>query len=901
MRPIVFVGPSIPLDLARRTLDADYRPPIRRGDLDDLGPGTLVGIIDGVFAQTLAISPDEIRDAIARGVVIYGASSMGALRAAEVPQVIGVGRIYEMYRDGVIERDDEVAVLFDPDTYLCVTEPLINVRYAVDRLVRSGTVNRETGNRIVESAARLHYTQRTYHSILADSPVALNRDANDLIRLLQTFNLKRDDAQFLLETLAQIKELPSVQSPAPASKHAEHVPHVQVRASEASDAPILIWESGDTIAFPDLIRFLKLTGRFEVHARNALARLALAGTPLRIPAHGFAGLDLQAVAGEAQELLDAKRLEWGWESPEEAHVTLRDLSLGLVDLSSALEAEVITRDVVTRFATSGSKVFAKAFRAELWLNDLALKREGLRLGALQYLSQLSAAGDPPGAEELAGARRAISRLLTTIKWSVTHAGLQELGVSEYEIETFVEMLARARGAARPFIGLLDGIARSARSATHELATARAERWRAAGLDFASSIKPDDTRRFSLSVSDAAVVADRIAKQMGIVRIGQIGQLDTLGIHVAQAFGERSGWSASFSSGKAETPEGARIGSIMEEAEIHAQDGFTPSDGIVTSYRAAPRSLPFLNPRNLDLPFDTRYTDDLELAWSSCVDLVSAETVYVPDACLVGERVAHDIYYSPRLGGKIFSSSGLGSGFTLAEAAVHAAAEVIERHAVRLAEIELDNPGGVGVRDFHFVDLETLPETPRRVVSKYEHAGMRVRILDITSEIRVPTFYARVYDDPFELSGSMSSDGFASHPDPEVAVTMALLEAAQTKAGVIAGGREDYSLQARSLGRHERPRTLLPDSQVFWFCDDRPMRPFWEISGFVTRDILEELEWITDRVVEAGYDRLLLLDLTMGRIRPAHAVRIIIPGVETTNPLFTGLRARVTLIRDLLPR
>ena len=179
--------------------------------------------------------------------------------------------------------------------------------------------------------------------------------------------------------------------------------------------------------------------------------------------------------------------------------------------------------------------------------------------------------------------------------------------------------------------------------------------------------------------------------------------------------------------------------------------------------------------------------------------------------------------------------------------------------------------------------------------------MCVRILDITPEIAVPTFYARVFDDPFEADASTSSDGFACHPDPEVAVTMALLEAAQTKAGVIAGGREDYSLQARSLGRHERPRTMVTRSQVFWFCNDRPVRSFAETVGFQTRDILEELEWMVDRLEDAGYTQLIVTDFTMRRIRPARAVRVIIPGLESTNPLFTGPRARATLIRDLLPR
>ena len=62
--------------------------------------------------------------------------------------------------------------------------------------------------------------------------------------------------------------------------------------------------------------------------------------------------------------------------------------------------------------------------------------------------------------------------------------------------------------------------------------------------------------------------------MGIVRIGLVGELDNLGIHIAQAFGQRSGWSSSFSSGKSESREGARIGSISGATAVR-YDGATP--------------------------------------------------------------------------------------------------------------------------------------------------------------------------------------------------------------------------------------------------------------------------------------------------------------------------------------
>jgi ribosomal protein S12 methylthiotransferase accessory factor len=889
---IIFVGPSIPLDIAKRALpNGEYRPPIKRGDLDTIESGQIVGIIDGVFSQTLAISPGEIRDAIGRGVVVYGAASMGALRAAEIPQVHGIGKIFEMYRYGAIERDDEVALLFDPSTFKPLTVPLINLRYGVERLVRSATLSKDVGDALIKACSELHYRDRTYTAIFDNSRLAHNRDREEIAQLLSRFDLKREDALSLIETLAQVRCSNGNTTSAAAAPPFWETSTTRVRATEDPTAPILIWESGDWLKFEDLIRFLKITKLYQGFARNALGRFALAGTAFRC-APSVAAVNEENVA---QTLLDAARLIWGWESPEEAHVTMRDLGLGLVDLSSSLEAEAATERIVSSFAMSASRVYAKALRSELWMNNLALKREAMRYGALRYFARKGEALGSPTDVEIADAKRTICRLTAAMQWPAVCRELDQLGVGQDDLTSFIQDLALARRAAWPVVRALDSNVKPRPPGS------RAESWRLLGLSFESAIKAEGSSRFNLLTSDALAATDKIAKQINIVRVGHVGELDTLGIHVAQAFGQRSGWSASFSSGKAETRDGARIGSIMEEVEIFAQDAFFPHEAVRAPFASRSPACEMIDPMELGLPYDTRYSPSLEIAWTEWVDIARCKKVLAPTAAVTGERVDNDIYYSPRLGGKIFSSSGLGSGFSLAEAALHAAAECVERHAVRLAELEIDNPGGVGVRQFWFVDLQSLPEGPTRIVGKYQEAGMCVRILNITSDIAVPTFYARVFEDPFESETSTSSDGFACHPNPAVAVNMALLEAAQTKAGVIAGGREDYSLQARSLGRHERPRTLVPKSQVFWFGNDRPTRALEKTAGFDSRDVLEELEWLIDRVQDGGYEHILLANFTCAQIHPAYAVRILIPGIETTNPLHAGARGRATLIRDLLPR
>ena len=117
-RIIVFLGPSLERAAAEKILSAEYRPPAKRGDLlAAAGDGaTIIGLIDGVFHQESAVAHREILAAIKQGVTVIGASSMGALRAAEMDTLgmVGIGEMYRMYKSGELESDDEVALVFDP-------------------------------------------------------------------------------------------------------------------------------------------------------------------------------------------------------------------------------------------------------------------------------------------------------------------------------------------------------------------------------------------------------------------------------------------------------------------------------------------------------------------------------------------------------------------------------------------------------------------------------------------------------------------------------------------------------------------------------------------------------------------------------------------------------------------
>jgi TfuA protein len=211
MRPVVFVGPSIDADTVRGAIDAELLPPVRRGDIEDLfrrvDPPSHVGIVDGVFLQGLAVSPKEILTEIEhRDVVFFGSSSMGALRAAELAGygMIGVGEIFRRYHEGDLDADDEVAITFDAESLRPMSEPMVNIRIAVEAAAGRGVVTASTADTAIEAAKALYFPDRSYANVLR---VLDGRVDGSELAALRAFllddppNAKRDDALALLAAI----------------------------------------------------------------------------------------------------------------------------------------------------------------------------------------------------------------------------------------------------------------------------------------------------------------------------------------------------------------------------------------------------------------------------------------------------------------------------------------------------------------------------------------------------------------------------------------------------------------------------------------------------------------------------------------------------------------------------
>lgn len=219
-RIIVFTGPTLSATEVRQVLcTAEVRPPIAAGALWELAlkKGDVVAIIDGYYFQQRAIRHKELLALIDRGVIVVGAASMGALRAAELEAfgMIGVGRVHGWYRSGHIVGDDEVAIVHSDVTrgFKPLTEALVNIRAALEDAVTTGILSSVRADRIIHAITTMPFTHRTTDAIRAKlEPLGDGLDA-DFTRVWGAgTDIKASDARLLLQ-LIRDEQLPTPNRP----------------------------------------------------------------------------------------------------------------------------------------------------------------------------------------------------------------------------------------------------------------------------------------------------------------------------------------------------------------------------------------------------------------------------------------------------------------------------------------------------------------------------------------------------------------------------------------------------------------------------------------------------------------------------------------------------------------
>jgi hypothetical protein len=272
----VFAGPTLSPKEAAVELDAFYLPPVAQGDLYRvaLKRPRAIGIIDGYFERVPAVWHKEILWAMAQGIPVFGSASMGALRAAELEPfgMIGVGRIFEMFRDGQLEDDDEVAVAHASadDGYRSMSEPMVNIRGTLIRAEAARVISSATRSGLERIAKELFYPERLY-SVVIQRGLDQGLPTAELTALESWLpagqvDQKRADALTMLRTMRAHLTANAVIPPP--TYVLEHTMFIDRLLNSAGDITLSANGSAETISDEALLDELLLDGDLFVRAHQ---------------------------------------------------------------------------------------------------------------------------------------------------------------------------------------------------------------------------------------------------------------------------------------------------------------------------------------------------------------------------------------------------------------------------------------------------------------------------------------------------------------------------------------------------------------------------------------------------------------------------------------------------------
>ena len=249
-----------------------------------------------------------------------------------------------------------------------------------------------------------------------------------------------------------------------------------------------------------------------------------------------------------------------------------------------------------------------------------------------------------------------------------------------------------------------------------------------------------------------------------------------------------------------------------------------------------------------------------LEWSIAHDIISDADYYVPT-----NAVYHP--YNPKDNAKrLFKSNtnGLASGNILEEAILHGMFEVIERDAWSIFELTHKNYSQI---DLNSIESDVIND----MIDKFESEGIKIKLMDFTADIKVPTIAASA-DDTVTKDAGLLTLGIGTHLDPEVAILRALTEVAQSRATQINGAREDTVRAdfAREAG-YERMKRI----NKYYFQQEEEQISLSDIENRSTDSITKDIEIVKNELIANDIEKILYVDLTRPEL-DVSVVRVIIP-------------------------
>ena len=369
--------------------------------------------------------------------------------------------------------------------------------------------------------------------------------------------------------------------------------------------------------------------------------------------------------------------------------------------------------------------------------------------------------------------------------------------------------------------------------------------------------------------------------MGITRVADVTGLDTLGVPVVMVT-RPAARSLSVSPGKGLTMAAAQASGLMESIEHwHAEHIQLPLKlGTVNELRFRHRLVDVSGLPRLSV---SAFHDDLRLFWITGLDLATGAPTWVPF------EIVHTDYSLPLLvgtGSFVMSSSGLASGNHPLEAISYGICELVERDAATLWQMSSEHH-----RRKARIDLATVDDPGcREVLDRFERAGVKALVWEITSDIGIPAFSCSIVDgEPNPHRPIAPMGGHGCHPARGVALLRALTEAAQSRLTVITGARDDVRVhRSRPDDDLRAARRFLEEHE-----GEPALRHFHDAPDHPGATLDEDVAWELERLRAAGLHQIVAVDLTRPELG-IPVVRMVIPGLEPPHDVtgYTpGPRAR----------
>lgn len=354
----------------------------------------------------------------------------------------------------------------------------------------------------------------------------------------------------------------------------------------------------------------------------------------------------------------------------------------------------------------------------------------------------------------------------------------------------------------------------------------------------------------------------VAAAAGVTRLADLTGVDRLGVPVVQAI-RPAGRSLSVTMGKAAGLAAAATGAIMEAAEQCCAEQAVAATGPLPATAVAGAAATLAARLGL--------APDVPVGWVRGHDLATGTPALVPLPAVTLDFTREDG------AGLRADSNGLAAGATISDALVAAGCELVERD--RFAGWLARDPLA---RAATAVDLATIEDSAcRDLAGRIGAAGCTLLLWELTAPGGLPVHAAAIVEAGPAPSGLPPAFGVAARFRPAAAAHAAICEAAQTRAGLIVGARDDLGPQHYAAPAAASARVLLETMAML------PARRVLAAAGpDVADDAAARLAWLTDRLAAAG--PLAWVDLTRAEIG--------VPVVKLIAPALAGVADDLALWR-----